>query len=118
MISLGRFEQELIRDDFQAWPLGPVNATLYHACKIYGPDPVESLSNPFKGSRNLSEQEEELLNEILQVLGRKSISSLIGISHWKQGAWSKNYVGGEKYIIIPKEDMLEEYKTRNRLSIA
>lgn len=113
MVSLGAYEKEIISEDFQAWALGPVNSDLYHEAKIYGSDPVKTLPSVIgPNPLGLSMQ---LLDQVLRSMGGKSVGELIRISHWPKGAWAKNYVKGDKSIVIPKEDMAEEYRKRKRL---
>ena len=108
MVALGAHEKEIVREDFQAWALGPVNSDLYHEAKIYGSRPVESLPTIVgHGPVGLSK---DLLDEVLDSMGGMTVGDLIRISHWSGGAWAKNYVKGDKSRVIPKADMAEEYR--------
>lgn len=112
MVALGEFNEEIVRDDFQAWALGPVNADLYHEVKIYGSAPVGSLPT---GNDAPSGIRRHLLDQTLRSMGAMSVGELILISHWTKGAWAKHYVSGKKNRIIPKSDMAEEYRMRREL---
>ena len=116
MVALGVYGKEIISEDFQAWALGPVNSDLYHEAKIYGSDPVKTL--PAVIGPNPLGLSMRLLDQVLRSMGDKSVGELIRISHWPEGAWAKNYVKGDKSIVIPKEDMAEEYRKRKELMSA
>ncbi len=93
MVALGEFNEKIVRDDFQAWVLGPVNADLYHEVKIYGSAPVGSLHT---GNDAPSGVRRHLLDQTPRSMDAMSVGELILISHWTKGAWAKHYVSGKK----------------------
>ncbi|MDE2957169.1 MAG: DUF4065 domain-containing protein [Bacteroidota bacterium] len=110
MVALGRFGEEILKEDFQAWALGPVNEALYHEAKFFGSRPVETL-HPVAG-QFLPDLHRAILDQALESLGDKSVGELILISHWPKGAWAKHYKRGEKGRVIPKKDIAAEYLDR------
>ena len=99
----------LVSGQFEAWAFGPVHPELYRVAKRFGADCVEAsafrpyptLPNDFDGSHWLDVAVEQLPR-----------SRLVGIAHWKQGAWFKNYQPRMRGIKIPNEDIIVEYNNR------
>lgn len=112
MFHLGHHEEPLVSGLFEAWDYGPVHPSLYHRAKVFGSSPVE---NVFHSAPDLDDgTEAELLDDAVEQLSHNRPGRLVAITHWDQGAWAKNYVPGERGIVIPNEDILEEYKERVR----
>ena len=113
MFYMGEYNTPLVAGDFEAWPLGPVHPVLYHHLKRYGADPVPpeafahdpSLPDGHPGCKYLDAAVTELPR-----------GKLIGITHWEKGAWRTNYRQYERNIVIPKDDILAEYKKRKHVS--
>ena len=112
MLHLGNYglEEPLVFGQFEAWDYGPVHPDLYHEAKVYGGSPVRNI---FHASTNLTEDDYKvpLMDRIVDKFGNDA-SRLVAITHWKDGAWAKNYKPGVQGIIIPNEDILAEYKRR------
>lgn len=49
-------------------------------------------------------------------IGLLSASKLIAITHWKSGAWAKNYISGAFGVVIPEKDIIEEFECRTEVS--
>jgi len=114
MIHLGTYHKPLVRGDFEAWEFGPVHRVLYKAVRIYGSRTITRIG------RNRSElpdcSERKILDATYEKIGLLSASRLIGITHWRRGAWAKNYIFGALGVIIPEKDIMEEFKCRMELS--
>jgi len=112
MISLGKHDQELLKEDFYAWDYGPVNAELYNDVKIYGPSPIGQIPS----SRKI--EPVGLQRSILDITFRSfenlSPSELIRLTHWEHGAWVKYYSSGYDSVVIPKQAIKDEYDERAR----
>ena len=112
MIHMGRTDGErLFRGDFGAWNYGPVEPTLYHKVKRFGDGAVDDVfvhARNFKNSDVRREVMDNVCDRFLQLSG----GELIGITHWSQGAWAKNYRAGIRNTSIPDEDILNEYRLR------
>lgn len=114
MFHLGRHARALIKGNFEAWIYGPVHPDLYHRLKMFGSSPVAFVSTTV--GRELSDTESGLLEEVLDAFGDAAPGKLVAITHWEEGAWSKNYARGRCGIPIPNEDIIEEYNKRARRS--
>lgn len=113
MFHLGEHEKPLIKENFEAWDYGPVQPDLYHHIKVYGSSPVKSMFH--LGNRiqdNMSEA--AILDKVCKQLSNKSASWLVAVTHWKDGAWSKHYSSRSFGKIIHNEDVLQEYRDRDK----
>lgn len=113
MFNLGRTGHPLVDGHFQAWEYGPVHPALYHRVKVFGSDPVQ---NVFHTIRDLDDgsAEARILDEIGESLAGYPSGRLVAITHWDKGAWAKNYTPGARFIVIPNDDIKEEYVERDR----
>ncbi len=111
MIHLGEHKKPLVKDYFQAWIFGPVHPVLYHKAKIFGAKPVRNI---FRSIGDLDENlsETNTLNRTYSVVSEFTGAKLVAITHCDYGAWAKNYKPDAMGIIIPNEDILEEYNKR------
>lgn len=111
MIHLGEDGTPLFSEQFEAWDYGPVIPSLYHELKMFGSDHVESYAS--LGRMNVTEG---LLTEIVEYvvdLGlKKQPGQLVALTHWKGGAWAKNYEKHIKGLTIPNRDIRQEYLDR------
>lgn len=112
MFHLGKYGTPLILGYFEAWDYGPVQPDLYHRAKIYGSSPVENIFHSASEVPNGTEA--ELIDEAVKHLSHNRPGRLVAITHWDKGAWAKHYVPGARGVVIPDEDILEEYRERER----
>ena len=116
MFYLGRHDEPLIQGYFEAWDYGPVQPNLYHRAKIFGSSPV---GNIFRFAEELGDRAEaRMLDEAVAELSKAPPGRLVAITHWDMGAWAKHYVPGGRGIVIPNEDILLEYRDRERAANA
>ncbi len=101
--------EPLIGGVFQAWNYGPVNPDLYHALKRFGSDDIMPEALNFPADISDVHPGIKYLDSAVASLPR---NRLIAITHWKHGAWRKNYRLGVRGIEIPNKDILEEFQTR------
>ena len=108
MFHLGLHDGEpLLEGNFESWDYGPVHPVLYRKAKVFGADPVQNI---FRSSSDVEQGlEMETLEATLKGLKGFSGAKLIAITHSEDGAWAKHYVPGARGIIIPNEDLIEEY---------
>ena len=108
MIYLGNRGKPLVQGDFEAWEFGPVHPVLYKAVRIYGSSTITRIGR----NRNPLPQgsERATLDAVYDKFGLVSASRLIRITHWRGGAWAKNYIPGATGVVIPKQDILEEFE--------
>lgn len=110
MFHIGENEgQPIFSDDFEAWKLGPVVPSVYQRAKLFGSKPVTTL---FTEVRLPEGSERSTVQRVLTELPDHSAWKLVSITHWDKGAWAKNYEAGGFSGIIPKSDILDEYKAR------
>lgn len=109
MFHLGQHNGEpLLAGNFEAWDYGPVHPVLYRKAKVFGADPVQNI---FRSSPEMAEgPEQETLEYILEGLKGFSGAKLVALTHRNEGAWAKHYVPGARGVIIPNEDIIEEYR--------
>ena len=110
MFHLGEYGAPMFDDDFEAWKLGPVVPSVYRRAKIYGSRPVEKLFT--ESTLPAQSPQRKMLERILGELPDKSPWKLVAITHWKDGAWAKNYDDGDYGSLIPKDDIRDEYAAR------
>ncbi len=117
MIHLGFYKAPLVYGDFEAWEFGPVHPELYKIVRIYGSRtiiPTAFDCNPLPLCR-----ERETLDLVYDSpIGLSSASKLIGITHWEDGAWAKNYIRGGKGVVIPQDDIIKEFHKRKEFRLS
>lgn len=101
--------QPIFVDDFQAWKLGPVIPGVYQHAKLFGSKPVTNL---FTDARLPAGSGKAMIERVLRELPDKSPWKLVSITHWDGGAWAKNFETNDFSSVIPKADILEEYRNR------
>jgi uncharacterized phage-associated protein len=113
MIHLGRTGVPLFRGEFQAWDFGPVEPKVYRTVSMFGNEPIKDVFI-YRGAKDPSDPKDvSFLEEGCDFLLQKTAGQLVSITHWKDGAWAKNYQPGVKGIRIPNSDILEEYHKRD-----
>src|SRR5438105_757669 len=90
MIFMGETNgARLVDADFEAWDYGPVAPDVYRRVRIFGADPIQDMffyePRPTDGLREAS------LHNTCTFLVDKKPAELVAITHWKYGAWAKNY---------------------------
>lgn len=110
MIFLGKNNEPLINDTFEAWDYGPVLPNLYHKIKVYGREHVKEAI--FFGVEDIKDESKEakILEEAATKLSSIQSSKLISFTHKKNGAWYKCYDAGANNP-IPREQIINEYKS-------
>lgn len=100
----------LIEGAFEAWDYGPVHPLVYHRLKVFGREPVR---NVFRSVDEIKDHEKaEFLAGAYDSMKDFPPSRLVAITHMADGAWDNNYVPGRRGIVIPNEDIMNEYKLR------
>lgn len=93
----------LFNDDFFAWDLGPVIPDVYHRFKVAGRNKIQDVDNE-NYDENFSEEEAQLLIDVLRAYSRYSTSGLVDMTHRSGTPWSKVYEAHVKNV-IPKKDI-------------
>jgi uncharacterized phage-associated protein len=100
----------LIETDFEAWDYGPVSPEVYRRVRMFGANPIHDVFF-FEPNSNDGLRESYLHNVCTHLAGKKA-AELVAITHWKDGAWAKNYHPGALGIGISDADIVDEYRRR------
>jgi len=109
MFYMGRHNGDrLVSAQFEAWDYGPVVPELYHRAKNYGADP---LPNIFENARRFHDDDprKEVIDAVCNKFLAYTPGQLVGVTHWKGGAWARHYQPGIHNVRIPDRDIGEEY---------
>jgi len=111
MIHLGEANEPLFPEQFEAWDYGPVIPSLYHELKMFGSDHVEAYASLGRMEAT-SDLHSEILDYLVDLGKKKKPGQLVALTHWKGGAWAKNYEKHIKGLTIPNRDIKQEYLDR------
>lgn len=114
MFFLGRHEDPLIDEEFEAWDYGPVLPSLYKQVKFFGADNIVDIfqdddSFPLTPEDQKIKPEYQILKEVADLLAHRPAGQLVSITHRQEGAWAKHYRSDARSVRIPNSDILEEY---------
>ena len=112
MYHIGAQHTPIFDEDFEAWKLGPVQPAVYRRAKMFGGRPIENL---FVNDRLPNGTRRDAIEATYRDLGSLPAWELVQMTHWKDGAWAKNYDGHDAGSTIPKSDILAEYNERVRI---
>lgn len=101
---LALFDKPLFKDEIQAWSLGPVVPTVYHALKNGQNQPLD----PSLGECDNPEVE-SFLQVVWELFGKYSASELVNMTH-KHTPWLSVYRKGVSDIVIPQDSIRKYYK--------
>ncbi len=110
LLYMGKTGERLINGTFEAWDYGPVLPSVYAEARSFGSKPIGFGFT--MGSRVPEGDRAATLDDAYDQLSGMSAGQLVAITHWKDGAWAKNYVPNRKGIAIPDLDIIDEYKQR------
>jgi uncharacterized phage-associated protein len=96
---------------FEAWDYGPVLPEVYHSAKVFGSKPIRDIYQSYKLIPEESESG-KILKEAAEFGLKKNASTLVAITHWKDGAWAKRYTPNSRGAVISNDDIAEEIKAR------
>jgi uncharacterized phage-associated protein len=107
-------KKELFKEDFEAWVHGPAIPVVYQAFRDCGAS-VITIDVEEKDLKNLSADEQGLLNEVWQVYGKYDASYLELLTH-NEVPWLKARNGSMPYeasnAAISKKAMREYYEQK------
>ena len=112
-VFLGRYNKPLIADKFEAWDYGPVVPKLYHKLKMFGRDPIDDVFRLWDIEGIEDEQVEAFIEEACDALSAQTAGQLVAMTHHDEGAWAKHYRPGGRGVMIPNDDIQEEYNQLN-----
>jgi len=111
MFYMGHHGEPLFQEDFQAWDYGPVQPDVYHDLKMFGGGRVKPMSY-LSATSTQNDYADKLIKDAAKLASQNSAGKLVEITHWKDGAWAKHYSPNVRGILIPKTDILAEYRKR------
>lgn len=109
MLHLGRHDQPLIDENWQAWSYGPVQPDLYHAAKVFGAGPVKNIFLTHALMPNSTQ--EKAVRDAYALMNPLRPGQMINITHQPNGAWASHYQPGMRNRTIPKAAIKAEYET-------
>jgi uncharacterized phage-associated protein len=113
MIHMGRNDgKRLFKGTFQAWDYGPVESNLYHKVKGFGSGPIPSVFSEALAFED-DDPRRKVMDDVCERFLKFSAGDLVDITHSDKGAWAKHYTPRARSIVIPDEEIFEEYKRRN-----
>jgi len=111
MCYLGTENERLADTPFEAWDYGPVAPGVHRQVRMFGSSPIRDVfftAKPFAaGSRR-----REVLADTCRSLLELPLGELVAFTHWRQGAWARNYVPGQRGTRIPDAHIIDEYNER------
>ncbi len=101
-------------EEFECWTYGPVIPSVYSYFRFFGTLNIEINDFIHGDIENIefSEEDKMLVDSIISKTKNMSTDQLIEITHL-QDPWKMNY-NPEQNMIIPNEDMLEYFSSRNQ----
>ena len=107
---LGLYGRPLIRDPVEAWQYGPVIRRLYNAIRKYGARnvtediPVDALDV------NLTELEDDLVQQVWKKYGKKNGVMLSRLTHAPGTPWAQTFAAGEFGTPISQDIIADHYQ--------
>lgn len=104
--------QSMFKDEFHAWPSGPVIPFIYHKFMKYQYGKMDQIQED--GHSSLTQAMIDALEYILQKTWDLDVLDLIETSHIDGGPWRRFYnaTDPKHEQIIPKHEIFAFYKTR------
>lgn len=106
-------ECEMILENFEAWPNGPVIPEIYDYFSVYQDgdmSPVLGISN-----YKLNEEERSLINKVVDSTIELSTESIVDYICSLDGLWAQTYKDGQGlYSVISKKDIKQYIRREDR----
>jgi uncharacterized phage-associated protein len=100
---LRRLGYPLFDDDIEAWTYGPVVPYVYQTYKKFGRGPIkEDMVND---DNTFTEQEKDVLFDVLRNYGKFSTSTLVSMSHLEKSPCATAHQNGDKHAKISSESI-------------
>lgn len=100
---LSRTGGKLFGDEIEAWDYGPVVPSVYRKYKVCGKSPIRAVDDDYDPGV-FSEEEREILLDVMREYGKYMSSELVTITHRKGSPWSRTK---ERDVIDP--GIIKEY---------
>lgn len=95
---LARTGKPLFNERIEAWKYGPVIPSIYAAYRACGKMPIMAVDEDYDPSV-FSEEELDLLMDIVSEYGKYSPSALVSMTHSSGTPWSEVYIPGANAVI-------------------
>ena len=111
VMYLGRNDEPLFGEHFEAWAYGPVLPLLYNKVRCFGAGRIIDIFGvPILDVENKDEKKAYgIIKEFGVYLSDFSPRDLVNLTHRPKCAWYKNYKRWHRGIIIPTADIKQEY---------
>lgn len=111
MVHLGQTGEPLVNDEFfEAWAYGPVLPSVYHHVSGFGSRPIANIFATVAPSRKW--RQVESIEEAVDQFADVEPFRLVEILHDDRSAWNIHYNPQDRGVIIPDEDIIDEYRNR------
>ncbi|WP_255304172.1 Panacea domain-containing protein [Megasphaera sp. DISK 18] len=107
---LRQLGEPLFCDEMEAWNYGPVVPCVYQTYKIFGREPIKDET---EYQDNLSDQEKDVLFDVLRYYGQFSTNTLVSMSHQKQSPWAVVHKDGVMHTKISKEAIKSFFESKD-----
>ena len=99
----------LIKDDFEAWLIGPIIPEVYREYSIYAGAPIIPF---YKEDADIDTEKIKVVEKLIINLSAKKPWELVELTHMDGGAWDKTYRDGHgNREVIPLTRIYEEAGT-------
>ncbi len=100
-------ESQMITEDFQAWPNGPVISEIYDHFSVYQDGDMCPLPSP--NSRELTDEERILINRVVDSTIDISTEAIIDYTHETDSPWTQAYKGGQGLRATISKESIQQY---------
>ncbi|HJJ98654.1 MAG TPA: DUF4065 domain-containing protein [Methanocorpusculum sp.] len=108
VLSLVRHNKPLFTEEIEAWKYGPVIPTVYYQFKQYGDQRIKDTCGPYSAD-NLSDDELELLLDVVRNYDQYSSWKLAELTHTEGGPWESVYKPHAPNGLITQDSLKEYY---------
>lgn len=104
--------EQLFPEPIEAWPYGPVIRAVY---EVYKSNKADNIKQPEGDgeSRNLSEVQRKIVEEVFLAYGKRSASELVDMTH-NERPWSESYNPDYQREIIPSDLIYSFFADKKR----
>ncbi len=106
---LSRLGRKLFDDEIEAWDYGPVVPSVYRKYKVCGKSPIRTVDDDYD-PRGFSEEECQILLDVMREYGKYMSSELVTITHRKGSPWSQ---AKERRSGVIDPESIREYFARH-----
>ena len=108
---LGLYGRPLIVEDVEAWRYGPVIPKLYKEVKKFRSKPVPANAFSKLEAGKFDEYEEGVMDEVLDIYGKRTAFQLSQLTHSKNTPWDQTYNSDSRSLVI-SDQLIENHYAR------